>query len=33
MEQIIYNFTRSVGSTTGVIASIMVTPEFKQIAY
>ena len=34
MKQIIiHNFTRSVGSTTGVVASIMVTPEFKQTAY
>jgi len=33
MKQIVHNFTRSVGSTTGVVASIMVTPVFKQIAY
>jgi len=33
MKQIIHNFTRSVGSTTGVVASIMVTPEFKEIVY
>jgi len=33
MKQIIHNFTRSVGSTTGVVAFIMVTPVFKQIAY
>ena len=33
MKQIIHNFISSVGSTTGVVASIMVTPDFKQIAY
>jgi len=33
MKQIIHNFTRLVGSTTGVVASIMVTPVFKQVAY
>ena len=33
MTQIIRNFTRSVGSTTGVVASVMVTPGFKQVAY
>ena len=33
MKQIIHNFISSVGSTTGVVASIMVAPEFKQIAY
>ena len=33
MKQIIHIFIRSVGSTTGVVASIMGTPEFKQIAY